>query len=156
MKHLKLFENFLNEWDSTHTLKWHVDLSGDFIDSEKHEKHATSNWKIEMEPITVVSVEGNIDDEHTNLDIKLSNGDELSLEAFYHIGPPEQYSHKKDFAKLSVEKANGKRFSIDVKEEFMKNVEDYGSMVLSLLNLYKDLGNDNNNNDSISGHLESM
>lgn len=156
MKHIKLFENFLNEWDSTHTLKWHVDLEGDFSGSDKHEKHATSNWKIEIAPITVESVEGNIDDEHTNLDVKLSNGDELNIEAFYHIGPPEQYSHKKDFAKLTIEKANGKRFTIDVKEEFMQSIEDYGSIVLALLRLYEKLGKEHDGSDTMSGHLDTV
>lgn len=136
------FESFssfskINESDTT--VNFDVEYTGDFEGEEASENKKVSEWNFTLiPPITVTEVTGSVDTERDNIDIKLSNGDSIQFECFYISGGPG--SNSKEFAKLTIQEAGeGDSKDHDVKEEFMEHLEQYGSVILAILECYKDL-----------------
>lgn len=77
MKHIKLFESFLNE-----AAKVTVKIKDPY--NTREEKKAASNFKttIDGETITVAIVEGHMNADAVDLTIEFSNGDLIFLERF--------------------------------------------------------------------------
>lgn len=77
MKHIKLFEGFLNE-----AAKITVKIEEPY--NIKEEKKAASNFKTKLngETVTVKQVEGNMNSEAVDISIEFSNGDFIFLEQF--------------------------------------------------------------------------
>lgn len=65
--------------------KWDVDVNEPYND--KDEKKFISSFKIKFDPITVANVEGQIDEDHTDLRIDFSNGDEIYLQMSFNGQP---------------------------------------------------------------------
>ena len=136
------FESFgsfakINESDTT--VNFDVEYSGDFEGEDPTEKKKVSEWSFTpIPPITVTDVSGSVDTERDNIVIKLSNGDSIQFECFYVSGGPGNNS--KEFAKIIIHEAgeyDAKEH--DVKDEFMEHLEQFGSVVLAILECYKDL-----------------
>lgn len=83
MKHVKLFENYLNEAKTS----WGVKVSSPY--SNKDEKKAAMKFVLN-DPITVVDVSGEIGDVTTNLEIQFSNGDRVVYEYYFDIGQDDK------------------------------------------------------------------
>jgi len=79
MKHVKLFENYLNEAKTS----WGVKVSSPY--SNKDEKKAAMKFVLN-DPITVVDVSGEIGEDTTQLEIYFSNGDRVVYEYYFDIG----------------------------------------------------------------------
>tara|TARA_R110001592_G_scaffold120545_3_gene325002 strand:- start:80805 stop:81203 length:399 start_codon:yes stop_codon:yes gene_type:complete len=78
MKHIKLFENYLNEAKTS----WGVRVSSPY--SNKDEKKAAMKFVIN-EPITVVGVSGEIDENNTDLTVQYSNADQVNYTYTYDV-----------------------------------------------------------------------
>lgn len=78
MKHVKLFENYLNEAKTS----WGVRVSSPY--SNKDEKKAAMKFVIN-DPITVVGVSGEIDENDTNLSVQFSNADQVDYTYTYDV-----------------------------------------------------------------------
>jgi hypothetical protein len=119
-------------------VNFEVEYSGDFEGEETMEKKKASEWNFTpIPPITVIEVSGTVDTERDRIDISLSNGDSIEFECFYVSGGPG--ANTKDFATLSIHEAGqAKKKTHDVKTEFMENLEQYGSVILAVLECYKE------------------
>lgn len=78
MKYVKLFENYLNEAKTS----WGVRVSSPY--SNKDEKKAAMKFVIN-DPITVVGVSGEIDENDTNLSVQFSNADQVDYTYTYDV-----------------------------------------------------------------------
>jgi hypothetical protein len=121
-----------------------IEYKGDFTESWLAEKIKLSEWKFNPSPdITVVSADGSIDTERDNVKIILSNGDEIEFSCYYVSGGPGKgYNGKpiENFASILIrENGSSATREYNVVEEFQENLEQYGSVVLSILELYKKL-----------------
>jgi len=83
MKHVKLFENYLNEAKTS----WGVKVSSPY--SNKDEKKAAMKFVLN-DPITVVGVSGEIGEDTTQLEIQFSNGDRVVYEYYFDIGQDDK------------------------------------------------------------------
>jgi hypothetical protein len=79
MKHVKLFENYLNE-----AVKFNVEVEEPFV--TKNEKKASAQFKIVTQPITIVDVNGEILEDSTDVEISFSNGDKAEFEWLQNFG----------------------------------------------------------------------
>jgi hypothetical protein len=99
---------------------------------ETHEKNAVVGWSFSpVPPVTVVSVTGHVEEERSDLTIKLSDGTLLQFQCTYHIGPPD--GRKRDYAILIID---GEQ-ECDVTEAYMENLEEYGNNVIAVLKTYE-------------------
>ena len=73
MKHIKLYENFLNEGK----VLWDAEVSKPFND--KKEESAANNFSLEIKPVVVSSVEGYISDEEIEITVLFSNTDTIEF-----------------------------------------------------------------------------
>lgn len=132
------FSSFNKVNESETNINFDVEYSGDFEGEDPVEKKKVSEWSFTpIPPITVTEVSGSVDTERDNIDIKLSNGDSIQFECFYITGAG---NNSKEFAKIIIHEAgeyDAKEH--DVKDEFMEHLEQYGSVVLAILECYKDL-----------------
>jgi len=78
MKHVKLFENYLNEAKTS----WGVKVSSPY--SNKDEKKAAMKFVLN-DPITVVGVSGLIGDDYTDLSVQFSNADQVDYTYTYDV-----------------------------------------------------------------------
>lgn len=119
-------------------LSYDVTYEGDVSDTDQDkEKEALSKWKIEgftKNPITVTSIDGFIDDENCDLGIDLSNGEHLTFDSFYSIGPVDP-KYKKDRVTLEIKKLN-KDLNIE-SEAFLDILGNWSHFSITVLQLYK-------------------
>lgn len=127
------------------SVKFEIEFQDEQDGQAPKEEAGVQKWKFSpVPPITVVSVMGDVGEERTSLTFELSNGDIVEFECKYTISPNPADS-KKDFATLTINQQKGSRYSddiiphkgIDVKEEYMENLENYGSPSLALLKCYE-------------------
>lgn len=138
---MKNFNQFLNEGkddtveklaEATKIESFNVEFNDEFDGQAPSEEVKIKKWNFSPVPaITVTSVEGSIGSERNDIDIELSNGHQVSLECKYVISPNPSDS-KKNYATLKV---NGKE--IDVKDEYMGFMEDFGSPLIAVLKCYE-------------------
>jgi len=113
---------------------FNVKFEGDFEGYEQDESKIAKNWKFfPVEPLTIKNVDGTVNDERSNIDIEFSNGEQINFSCFYSVGPTDP--RNKDFAKLHI--INGA--SHDVKDLYMQNLENYGSVILAILKTYESI-----------------
>lgn len=125
---------------------FNIEYKGDFSESWMSEKINLSEWKFNPSPdITVVSAEGSVDTERDNVCLALSNDDIIEFSCYYVSGGPGkgyEGNTRKDFAKIVIrEDGSCMGEEYDVTEDFMKNLEQYGSVVLAILECYKESRN---------------
>jgi hypothetical protein len=105
---------------------------------ETHEKNAVVGWSFSpVPPVTVVSVTGHVEEERSDLTIKLSDGTILQFQCTYHIGPPD--GRKRDYAILIIDGKHecDERDVCDVTKAYMENLEEYGNNILAVLKTYE-------------------
>ena len=116
----------------TESVIFDVEFNDEFDGQAPREEARIQDWKFSPTPaITVTQIEGSIGSESNDISLKLSNGHEVSLESRYSISPNPSDS-KKNFATLKI---NGKE--IDVKDEYMGFIEDFGSPLIAVLKCYE-------------------
>ena len=87
MKNLKTFDKFLNESNQQKTklneaLSWGVNVEEPFV--EKREKMMALQFSVKLDPITVVGVSGDIQENNVDVHIQFSNGE--FIESDYQNG----------------------------------------------------------------------
>ena len=135
MKHVKLFEGFKNPigfLTITESVNFDVEFNDEFDGQAPKEEARVQDWQFSPTPaIKVTMIAGSIGSESNDIRLKLSNGHEVTLESKYVISPNPSDS-KKNYATLKV---NGKE--IDVKDEYMGFMEDFGSPLIAVLKCYE-------------------
>lgn len=94
-----------------------------------------SKWTLN-EPVIVKSVTGSIDDERTNLEIKLSNGDLIQLDTYHEIAP----YNAKEYSFLRIKPSTSNVFiKHNVEDKFLDYLCEYDNVLYTALQLYKEL-----------------
>ena len=135
MKYFKLYE----EYTRPRQFIFDVEISDSDQNQETEEKYA-HEWEYNGE--RVLSVEGSWDEEDSDIEIQLVNQQgvkttKLRAVSHYEIGPPgRDYD---DFSTLEVDhtQTGGTAIEYSVTEEYIKGLEDYGSLMQSILTMYK-------------------
>ena len=148
LKNVKMFEEFSDEKDdfveslTENELKFDVGFEGDFEgeDTLNQEKEKINKWSYSpVKPITVISVSGTIDTEDSAVDITLSNGDKLEFTCHYSVSPNPK-DRDKNFANLKIVGENNNFKGVNkVTDIYMQNLEDFGSVLLAILNCYEEI-----------------
>ncbi len=133
MKYFKLYE----EYTKPRQFIFDVNISDSDQHQETEEKYA-KEWEFRGEIVS--SVEGVWDEETSDIEIQLvdEHGTEttkLRAVSHFEIGPISRGDD--DFSTLEVEKPNGESKEYDVKDEHIKGLSDYGSLMESILTIYK-------------------
>jgi hypothetical protein len=134
-EYFKLYE----EYTRPRQFLFDVEISDDVSQEQAEEKYA-HNWEYNGE--RVLMVEGSWDEEDSDIEIQLVNEKgakttKLRAVTHYEIGPITK--GEKDFATLEVDhsQTGGQVKEYDVKEEYIKGLEDYGSLMQSILTMYE-------------------
>lgn len=133
--YFKLYE----EYTRPRQFLFNVEISDSDQNQVAEEKYA-HEWEYSGE--RVLSVEGSWDEEDSDIEIQLVNQQgvkttKLRAITHYEIGPPGR--DQNDFSTLEVDhtQTGGQSKEYDVKEEYMKGLEDYGSLMQSILTMYE-------------------
>jgi len=133
--YFKLYE----EYTRPRQFLFNVNISDDVSHEQTEEKYA-HDWEFNGE--RVLTVEGSWDEESSDIEIQLVNEKgikttKIRSSTHYEIGPVTR--GEDDFATLEVDhtQTGGQTKEYDVKEEYMKGLEDYGTMMQSILTMYE-------------------
>jgi hypothetical protein len=134
--YFKLYE----EYTRPRQFLFDVEISDSDAHQENREEKYAHDWECNGE--RVLTVEGSWDEEDSDIEIQLVNEKgvkttKLRAITHYEIGPITK--GEKDFATLEVDhsQTGGQSKEYDVKEEYIKGLEDYGSLMQSILTMYE-------------------
>lgn len=128
MKRIKQFEHFVNE-----AITWDVDTNEPHND--KKENAYARSFRIDFDPITVKGVEGQIDEDYTELEIDFSNGDKIYLVNDYRNNY-KKFPFNKGESNCVITKSNDKS-EVDVTIYWDRFMGSSGTVTGDLCILYK-------------------
>jgi len=120
-----------------------VEFSGDIEDMEDDEKRMAKKWN--YKGIKILHVEGNADEDSSELFFKLSDGDEILFKQKSYMGPSRP--DRADYAKISISSLNVNDF--EVHDAWLDELSN-GSIILATMRMYEDIKNQNPVNESIN------
>ena len=109
-----------------------VEFSGDIEDMEEDEKRMAKKWN--YKGIKIVHVEGNADEDSSELFFKLSDGDEIIFKQKSYMGPSRP--DRPDYAKISISSLDINDF--EVHNDWLDELSN-GSIILATMRMYEDL-----------------
>lgn len=132
---LKSKKEFLNE-----SLEFDVEYNDSFEGQEQTEKEAVEDWSYippQPAPLKVTSIEGIVDNERSEFSIILESSDgqkiKVEFDCYYEVGPSSNGNKR---ATLTID---GTRYN--VVEDYMNNLENFGSSTLAVLELVRTILN---------------
>jgi hypothetical protein len=75
MNFIQSFDDFINENKSINESIWEVDVSQPF--NKRMEQSSVSKFKIPQDPIKVSEIKGQIEEDYTDFEIWMTNGDHI-------------------------------------------------------------------------------
>lgn len=111
-----------------------VEFSGDIEDMEDNERMTAKKWN--YNGIKIVYVEGNADEDSSELFFKLSDGDEIIFKQKSYMGPSRP--DRADYAKISISSLNVNDF--EVHDAWVDELSN-GSIILATMRMYEDIKN---------------
>jgi len=112
-----------------------VEFSGDIENMEEDEKRMAKKWN--YKGIRILSVEGEANEDSSELFFKLSDGDEIRFKQKSYMGPFRPT--RPDYAKISIKSLGEKEF--EVYDAWMDELSN-GSIILATMRMYEEMYED--------------